>query len=125
VFAARCERCIQVDCSDHNNGNGCIATFVSSSSPRTERLTRASLRAFRVLRTVDFSEDLIRDLGACRDHRSQFPPVDNSVVRVEACPTTRAISSMLTPRWLIRLTNEVRSSRAVQSSPIPPQCRPV
>ena len=37
-----------------------------------------------------------------------------SVVRVEACPTSRAISSMLTPRWLIRLTNEVRSSRGVR-----------
>jgi hypothetical protein len=29
-------------------------------------------------------------------------------------PTSRAISSMLTPRWLIRLTNEVRSSRAAR-----------
>jgi hypothetical protein len=38
-----------------------------------------------------------------------------SVVRVEAWPTSRAISSILTPRWLIRLTNEVRSSRGVQA----------
>src|SRR6266496_6508374 len=42
-----------------------------------------------------------------------------SVVRVEACPARRAISSMLTPRWLIKLTKEVRSSRGVQQSPVP------
>ena len=35
-----------------------------------------------------------------------------SVVRVEACPASRAISSMLTPQWL-RLANEVRSSHGV------------
>jgi len=39
------------------------------------------------------------------------------VVRVVAWPTRRAISSMLTPWWLIKLTKEVRSSRGVQSSP--------
>ena len=42
-----------------------------------------------------------------------------SVVRVEACLTRRAISSMLTPRWLSRLTKVVRSSRGVQLPPMP------
>jgi hypothetical protein len=42
-----------------------------------------------------------------------------SVVRVEACPARRAISSVLTPRWLMTLTNEVRSSRGIQPSPVP------
>ena len=42
-----------------------------------------------------------------------------SVVRVVACPARRAISSMLTPWWLIRLTKVVRSSRGVQPSPAP------
>ena len=42
-----------------------------------------------------------------------------SAVPVEACPTRWAISSMLTPRWLMTLTNDVRSSRGVQPSPIP------
>ena len=28
-------------------------------------------------RLRSFPEDLIHDLGACRDHRSQFPAVDN------------------------------------------------
>jgi hypothetical protein len=48
-----------------------------------------------------------------------------SVVRVEACPASRAISSMLTPRWLSRLTNVVRSSRGVQPSRPRPPGRPV
>ncbi len=43
-----------------------------------------------------------------------------SVVRVEANGlASRAIASMLTPLWLMRLTKEVRSSRGVQLSPAP------
>jgi hypothetical protein len=50
---------------------------------------------------------------------SSDPGARVTVVRVVAWPTRRAISSMLTPWWLMRLTNEVRSSRGVQSSPMP------
>lgn len=33
-----------------------------------------------------------------------------SVVRVETCPASRAISSMLPPRWLITLASRIRGS---------------
>src|SRR5262245_44440634 len=42
-----------------------------------------------------------------------------SVVRVELCPARRAISSTGTPRWLIMLTNDVRSSFGTHLSPMP------
>jgi len=41
-----------------------------------------------------------------------------SVVRLELWPASRAISSTGTPLWLIRLTNDVRSSFGTHRSPI-------
>ena len=76
--------------------------------------------AFGLLRAGQLPEDLvIHDLGACRDHRSQFPAVDNLGCPGGGVPGQPAISSMLRDLRLIRLTNEVRSSRGVQSSPMP------
>jgi hypothetical protein len=61
-----------------------------------------------------------RDIGKhWRDHVGCSLQHAISVVRVVALPTRRAISSMLTPWWLIKLTNVVRSSRGVQPFPAP------
>ncbi len=67
---------------------------------------------------ASFPGDLIHDLGAGGDQRSQFPATDDLGSAVEACPASRSISSMPVPWWLSRLTNEVRSLRSVQPCPI-------
>ena len=62
------------------------------------------------------SEDFVHDLGACRDNRPQFAAVHDLGRAGGSVPGQPGDLLDAGPRWLIRLTNEVRSSRGVQPS---------
>jgi hypothetical protein len=65
------------------------------------------------------SEELVHDQGAGGDDRPQFAAVDDLGGPGGGVPGQAGDLLDADPRWLIRLTKEVRSSRGVQSSPIP------
>jgi hypothetical protein len=64
-------------------------------------------------------EDLIHDLGADCDQRPQCTAVHDLGGLCEGMPGQLGDLIDADPRWLIRLTNEVRSSRGGQLSPMP------
>jgi hypothetical protein len=69
-------------------------------------------------------EDVVHDFGACGDDGAELSAVDNLGGRRSRCPCGGVACESgdflgADAWWLMRLTNEVRSSRGVQASPAP------